>query len=123
MSTISQRVGEAIEDSLSRGLGQGQKIEYDVSLLAMPTQSGRPQPMIGVAFTIQGSDLAEGHSIMLVMPPSVPSQEDIDGMVRQVVQGLMETKAMAAAQVMTSSNGHKEVPVQSRSGLILPGQN
>lgn len=119
MSTISQQVIAAFEDAIERGLLQGEDIEFDVSMIAVPGPGGQPQPMIGLSFTIAAINLAEGHSVMFLLPPICPPQEEVDGILRRVVQGLTNQRAQAAA---ASMNGHKDLPGDvSPSGLILPG--
>jgi hypothetical protein len=123
MSTISQQVVEAIEDSISRGLFQDQPIDYDVAMVAMPGPQGEPRPMLGLSFTIQAVDLAQGHAVMFLLPPVCPPQEEVDNMLRKIVQGMVNTKMQQAAEAMVAGNGHKDIPPHvSKSGLILPGQ-
>lgn len=115
---ISTEVANLIQDALERGLGQGEDIGYDVSMIAVPAPGGQPSPMLGLSFTIPSLDLSQGHSIMFLMPPTIPSQDDMDGLVRRVVIGLLGTRRQAAA---AQSNGHKDLPDNiSASGLILP---
>ena len=110
-----------IQDALSRGLDRGEKIRFDVSMVAVPGQNGQPQPLLGITFTIQAVNLDQAHALMVMIPPSIPNQDDVDDMVRRIVEGLCSTRSMAAAQLLAQSNGHGPAPT-SKSGLILPGQ-
>lgn len=123
MSTISQRMIAAIEDAMERGITQGEDIEYDVSMVAMPGPQNQPQPFLGLSFTIPAVALGQGHSVMFLLPPSIPPQDEVDEILRRVIAGLVETRSAFAAQEMAAANGHKDLPPHvSPSGLILPGQ-
>lgn len=122
MSTISQQFTALIQDALDRGVTRGEEINFDVAMVAVPGPQGQPQPLLGITFTIQAIALDQSHALMVMVPPSVPKQEDVDGMVRQIVEGLVQTRAMAANQTLAQSNGHGQPGGQTtRSGLILPG--
>lgn len=124
MSTISQKFADMIQDALDRGIGLGEDIEYDVCIQGMPGPGNQPQPVLGVAFTLPGTTLGEGHAIMIFLPPSVPDQSEVDEIVRRIVEGLVQTRSQVSQQVMqvaAQSNGHGPVPPRP-SGLILPGQ-
>lgn len=127
MSTISQKITVLVEDAIERGITQGEDLEYDIALTAVPGPGGQPQAMLAMAFTMSAVALGNGHSLMLLLPPAIPGQEEVDDMLRRVVQGLVQTRSQAAAKEMqeaaVSSNGHKDIPGHvSKSGLILPGQ-
>lgn len=122
--TISSKIVAALEDAQERNLFQGEDIDYDVSMIAVPGSNGQPQPMVGLSFTIGALDLSQGHAVMFLLPPICPPQEEVDEIVRRVVQGLVNQRMQAAqeATAPASSNGHKDIPDHvSKSGLILPG--
>ena len=74
-----------------------------------------------MAFTIPAVALGEGHAVMFLLPPTIPGQDEVDEIVRRVVQGLIETRSMAAQQTLAQSNGKGHVQGPA-SGLILPGR-
>lgn len=122
--TITEQIIDMIADAESRGLFQEQPIDFDVAMVAMPGPDGRPSPALGLTFTIQAMDMAQGHAAMVLIAPSVIPQEEVDEMVRKFVANLINTRVQAGQQAVVSQNGHKDIPsTASKSGLIIPGQN
>lgn len=128
MSTISQKIEVLIQNCVDRGLLQEEPIQYDVSMIATPGHGGQATPMIGLSFTIAAVALDQGHSAMLIVPPVVPTQDEMDNLIRRVVEQMRTVRTEAAqaqmqAKVRVGGPDGPEVPttVQSPSGLIVPG--
>lgn len=122
MSTISGRIIALIENCKFRGLFQEEPIEYDVTMIATPGSQGQAQPMIGLSFTIAAVALDQGHAAMMIVPPVVPTQDEMDNLIRKVVTNMQTVRREAAEQTVQAvlPDGTRVHP-KSPSGLIIPG--
>ena len=122
MSTISQKIIVLIENCKHRGLFQEEPIDYDVTMIATPGSQGQAQPMVGLSFTIAAVALDQGHAAMMIVPPVVPTQDEMDTLIRRVVQNMITVRKEAATHQMTGvlPDGTTVHP-KSPSGLIIPG--
>lgn len=119
MSSITEKINEMVEDAIPR-FALGEDFEYDTSMVLMPGPGGQPMPMIAMSFACKAMTIGEWHSGCVMMPVALPTQENIDEIVKNSVRSLLDIRAQASSQMMAESNGHKQVDPSRASSLLRP---
>lgn len=104
---VVQEINSLVEQSLS---SQMEDIEYAVGLTVLPQQQGM-QPVVVVYLATKGMLLNTTVNATGLVPPYGYTADSIDGIVRQLVEVLLQARSEQAKQADTPSG----------SGLLLPG--
>lgn len=121
MSRLSDRISTMIQAKFDElGLTD---LNHEVTLDIIPGPQG-PQPVMLVAMTMPSTVLGEWVTGVSVLPNLMPTEEQVEGAVLQMLQSLRAQRDQTNQQVMASaasSNGHKETAPGDGPRLILPG--
>lgn len=111
-TSISEQVGNLVQDALERVTTEN--VQWDVSMTVVPGPTG-PQPILVLTLVIAALVVGDHHSGCVMLQPAIPRQEQMDDLVRSLVNGLLDARQATKVQ----ANGHSQ---GGPSSLILPGQ-
>jgi hypothetical protein len=110
ISEITEWVNEAVAN-----YGQGERIQYAVSQVVIPTQKGMA-PALALSMTLPGLVLGEVAQSFGVVALLGNTRESIDDYVRSSIDQMRNERSSQAAQVNTTTEG--KTPV-SHGGILL----
>ena len=115
---LSDKVAVWVEQTLEV-CAPGEKVDFEVTLIAMPGPNGQPQPCMMIVITMPSPLIEQGLAATHLLPTIAPQEPAIADMVRGAVEGLRN----ARTTMLAGQNGHGGPPGPTRpSGLILPGK-